>query len=220
MGMKRREHFSAWENSPGDFIILIISAEVWNTENNKNGKIQKVRLIELYYPSEMCSWMFLKLKMSSIKDIFPLLYLIFPVVTAVEAMAESLSHSFNWISLSHQASKWQNVSVECDVSGPCLTASALCKRKSNKSGTGIFWVINLSNPTWATSIIYCMVSTDHWVKVGNFHKTLVTFTFPLTLCMCRIAACHYRHGTSALPEYNSGGSGLSLRVYACIHELM
>lgn len=99
MGMKRREHFSAWENSPGDFIILIISAEVWNTENNKNGKIQKVRLIE------MRSWMFLKLKRSSIKDIFPLLYLIFPVVIAMEARveAESLSHSFNWISLSHQA---------------------------------------------------------------------------------------------------------------------
>lgn len=41
MGMKRREHFSAWENSPGDFIILIISAEVWNTENNKNGKLRQ-----------------------------------------------------------------------------------------------------------------------------------------------------------------------------------
>lgn len=105
MGMKRREHFSAWENSPGDFIILIISAEVWNTENNKNGKIQKVRLIELHYPSEMRSWMFLKLKRSSIKDIFPLLYLIFPVVIAMEARVEAkpLSHSFNWISLSHQA---------------------------------------------------------------------------------------------------------------------
>lgn len=121
MGMKRREHFSAWENSPGDFIILIISAEVWNTENNKNGKIQKVRLIELYYPSEMCSWMFLKLKMSSIKDIVPLLYLIFPVVIAREARveAESLSYTFNWISLSHQASKWQNVSVKWEV--PCFS---------------------------------------------------------------------------------------------------
>lgn len=120
MGMKRREHFSAGENSPGDFIILIISAEVWNTENNKNGKIQKVRLIELYYPSEMPSWMFLKLKTSSIKDIFPLLYLIVPVVIAREARgeAESLSHSFNCISLSHQASKWQNVSVAWEA--PCL----------------------------------------------------------------------------------------------------
>lgn len=83
--MKQRERFSGWENSPGDFIILIISAEVWNTENNKNGKIQKVRLIELYYLSEMCFWMFLKLKMSSMKDILHLLYLIFPLVKASKA---------------------------------------------------------------------------------------------------------------------------------------
>lgn len=220
MGMKRREHFSAWENSPGDFIILIISAEVWNTENNKNGKIQKVRLIELYYPSEMRSWMFLKLKTSSIKDIFPLFYLIFPVVIAREARveAESLSHSFNLISLSHQALKWQNVSAECEMLGLFSRHRRCAKRKSNKSGTGIFWVINLSNPTRVMSTICCMVSTNHWVKMGNFHKTVVTFTFPLTLCTCCIAACHYRHGTSALLEYNSGGSGVSLRVYACIYS--
>lgn len=213
MGMKRREYFSAWENTLGDFIILIISAEVWNTENNKNGKIQKVRLIELYYPSEMRSWMFLKLKMSSIKDIFPLLYLIFPVVVTMEARveAESLSHSFNWISLSHQASKWQNVRVKC-----WAFSHSISVKKQQEWHRDL-----LSDQPFKshTSHVDNLLHGFHrpLVKVGNFHKTVVTFTFLLTHCKCCITACHYRHGTSALLEYNSGGSGLSLRVYACIY---
>lgn len=49
--------------------------------------------------------MFMKLKISSIKDILPLLSLIFPVVKAGD---KPFLHSSDWISLSHRDPKGQN----------------------------------------------------------------------------------------------------------------
>lgn len=59
--------------------------------------------------------MFIKLKIISIKDILPLLYLIFLVVKAGDKL---FSHSSDWISLSHRDSKGQN-----PVAVPMLEAS-------------------------------------------------------------------------------------------------
>lgn len=79
------------------------------------------------------------------------------------------------------------------------------------------------------NIICCMLSTRYWVMMGDFHKTVLTFIFLLTLSACCTTDCHYRHtlssSTSSPQEYTvfQVAAGLSVSVCVCTvftHELM
>lgn len=137
-------------------------------------------------------WMFMKRKISSIKDIFPFLYLIFTFVKAEEKPSSC-----------HDAT--QNDSAEASRKGGLVQIKIW-----NKNG----WDL-LSNQPFK-SHTSCSNNLLHVLKVGNFHK--VTFTFLLTLCTHCITDCHYRYGTSSSLEYISNGHGLSFSVYACIYS--
>lgn len=68
------------------------------------------------------------------------------------------------------------------------------------------------NPTLAMPIICYMLSTKYWVIMGDFNKTVVTFTFLLRLPACGSTDCHYQHSLSfsrsSPPEYISSCSKL------------
>lgn len=140
---------------PKIFINLIISAEVWDTENNKNGEIENVRLIELHYPPEMGFQMFMKLRISSIKDILLLLYLIFTLVKAGETKVEALPflHSSEWILLSHQTTRRGG--------GGEVKGGVVQKEKPNKSG----WDL-LSNQPFQTHTSYA----NDLLQLHAFHQ--------------------------------------------------